>query len=129
MRNGSIARIYISADDLADAQPNSGPAITFVAHPNDPVVYWSPDLLLRQPDWLDAPLGPGVAPQMRWFPIITFLQVGMDLISGGEPPEVGHNYASGIGPAVALTVNPPGWTPAATTRLQAALPDLMYVTG
>ncbi|MBK9738251.1 MAG: alpha/beta-hydrolase family protein [Actinobacteria bacterium] len=129
MGDGSIARVYISADDLADAQPNSGPAITFVAHPNDPVVYWSPDLLLRQPDWLDAPLGPGVAPQMRWFPIITFLQVGMDLISGGEPPEVGHNYASGIGPAVALTVNPPGWTPAATTRLQAALPDLMYVTG
>jgi uncharacterized membrane protein len=66
---------------------------------------------------------------MRWFPIITFLQVGMDLISGGEPPEVGHNYASGIGPAVALTVNTPGWTADATDRLQAALPTLRYVTG
>jgi uncharacterized membrane protein len=66
---------------------------------------------------------------MTWYPIITFLQVGMDLISGGEPPEVGHNYAAGIGPAVALTVNSPGWTPEMTQRLSAALPNLMYVTG
>jgi uncharacterized membrane protein len=66
---------------------------------------------------------------MKWYPIITFLQVGMDLISGGEPPEVGHNYAAAIGPAVALTVNSPGWTSEMTTRLQSALPKLRYVTG
>lgn len=127
--DGTIAKVYINPQELQDEPPHAGAAITFVAHPNDPVVYWSPSLLLRQPDWLDPPLGPGVAPQMKWFPLITFLQVGMDLISGGEPPEVGHNYAAGIGPAVALTVGAPGWTPAATDRLQAALPKLRYVTG
>jgi uncharacterized membrane protein len=127
--DGKIAHVYISPEDLRAAGPATGPAITFVAHPNDPVVYWSPSLLLSEPDWLKPPLGPGVAPEMTWYPIITFLQVGMDLISGGEPPEVGHNYAAGIGPAVALTVNSPGWTPEMTQRLSAALPNLMYVTG
>ena len=53
----------------------------------------------------------------------------MDLISGGAPPEVGHNYAADAGPAIALTVNPPGWTLAKTKALVAALPELSYVTG
>jgi len=127
--NGLIARTYISAGELERAVPSDGPVITFSAHPNDPVVYWSPDLLLQKPDWLDQPLGPGVDPRMKWFPIITYLQVGMDLISGGAPPEVGHNYSADAGPAIALTINPPGWTPAKTQSLVRALPSLHYVTG
>ena len=127
--DGDIARVFISDVELEAAAPPTGPTITFSAHPNDPVVYWSPDLLLQKPDWLDAPLGPGVDPHMMWFPVITYLQVGMDLISGGAPPEVGHNYAADAGPAIALTVNPVGWTPAKTQALIAALPTLSYVTG
>jgi len=127
--DGLIARPYISAGELERAVPSDGPVITFSAHPNDPVVYWSPDLLLQKPDWLDQPLGPGVDPRMKWFPVITYLQVGMDLISGGAPPEVGHNYAADAGPAIALTVNPPGWTPAKTQSLVRALPSLHYETG
>ena len=80
-------------------------------------------------DWLVPPLGQGVAPEMQWYPVITYLQVGMDLISGGEPPEVGHNYTANIGPAVALTINPEGWTKDNTSRLQAELPSLTYQTG
>ena len=127
--DGDIARAYISDVELEQAIPSAGPVITFSAHPNDPVVYWSPDLLLQKPDWLDQPLGPGVDPHMRWFPVITYLQVGMDLISGGAPPEVGHNYAADAGPAIALTVNPAGWTPAKTQSLVKALPSLHYETG
>jgi uncharacterized membrane protein len=127
--DAAIARTYISDVELEQAIPSEGPVITFSAHPNDPVVYWSPDLLLQKPDWLDQPLGPGVDPHMRWFPVITYLQVGMDLISGGAPPEVGHNYAADAGPAIALTVNPAGWTPAKTQSLVKALPSLHYETG
>jgi uncharacterized membrane protein len=127
--DAAIARTYISDVELEQAIPSEGPVITFSAHPNDPVVYWSPDLLLQKPDWLDQPLGPGVDTHMRWFPVITYLQVGMDLISGGAPPEVGHNYAADAGPAIALTVNPAGWTPAKTQSLVKALPSLHYETG
>jgi uncharacterized membrane protein len=125
----SIVRVLVSQDDPDGLQTKQPPTIVFAAHANDPVVYWSPDLLLSKPEWLDPPLGPGVMPQMRWIPFITFLQVGMDLISGGEPPEVGHNYSANMAIAVALAVQPDGWTTQQTLDLQAALPSLMYTTG
>ncbi len=127
--SGDIARIFINNDELTQAPPLNGPAITFSAHPNDPVVYWSPDLLFNRPAWIEPPLGPGVDPHIRYFPIITYLSLGMDLISGGGPPEVGHNYSGDIGPAIALTVNPPGWSPEKTAAMDSALPGLHYPTG
>jgi uncharacterized membrane protein len=127
--DGSITRVIVSQDDPDALEPKSPPTIVFAAHANDPVVYWSPSLLLSKPDWLDAPLGPGVMPQMRWIPFITFLQVGMDLISGGEPPEVGHNYSANMALAVALAVQPEGWTTQQSLDLQAALPEFRYTTG
>ncbi|CAB4873041.1 unannotated protein [freshwater metagenome] len=127
--DGTIARVFISDTELEAATPLAGTSITFSAHPNDPVVYWSPDLLWNKPDWLDAPLGPGVDPHMLWYPVISYLQVGMDLISGGAPPEVGHNYDADNGPAIALGVAAEGWTKEQTRALQSALPSLRYVTG
>lgn len=127
--NGEITRVLISANDVRGDELKAPPTIVFTAHANDPVVYWSPRLLLSKPDWLDKPLGPGVMPQMQWFPIITFLQVGMDLISGGEPPEVGHNYSANMAQSIALAVSSPGWTVEKTRALNAALPELRYATG
>lgn len=127
--DGRIVRVLVTTDDPDGAEEKRPPTIVFAAHANDPVVYWSPSLLLSQPDWLVPPLGPGVMPQMRWMPIITFLQVGMDLISGGEPPEVGHNYSANMAVAVALAVRPEGWTNEQTLAVQQALPRFRYVTG
>ena len=38
------------------------------------------------------------------------LGAGFDLVSGGEPPEVGHNYSANMAIAIALAVDPEGWT-------------------
>lgn len=127
--DGTITRVIVSQDDPDALEQKPAPTIVFAAHANDPVVYWSPDLLLNKPDWLDPPLGPGVMPQMRWIPFITFLQVGMGLISGGEPPEVGHNYSANMALAIALGVQPDGWTVEQSLDLQAALPEFRYQTG
>jgi uncharacterized membrane protein len=105
------------------------PSIVFAAHANDPVVYWRPDLFIFQPSWTLPPLGPGVMPQLRWFPFITGFQVGMDLISGGAPPEVGHNYSADMAAAVAMGISDPLWTVRDTVELQKALPGLEYETG
>lgn len=126
--DGTITRVLVSQGDPDALERKPAPTIVFAAHANDPVVYWSPDLLLGKPDWLDPPLGPGVMPQMRWIPFITFLQVGMGLISGGEPPEVGHNYSASMALAIALAVQPDGWTTEQTLDLQAALPEFRYET-
>ena len=68
-------------------------------------------------------------PQFRWIPIVTFLQVGLDLVAGGEPPEVGHNYSAQMASAVALGIDHPDWTASDLERLSEALPDLRYETG
>lgn len=127
--DGSAARVFISSEELLTAPAPTGKSIAIAAHPNDPVVHWSWDLLFNRPDWIDPPLGPGVDTHIRYSWIITCLQVGMDLVSGGEPPEIGHNYIGASGPAIALAINPPGWTTAKTIDMQEALARYRYLTG
>lgn len=127
--DGSITRVLVETKDPGRYARETPPSIVFAAHANDPVVYWRPDLFIFQPSWTLPPLGPGVMPQLRWFPFITGFQVGMDLISGGAPPEVGHNYSADMAAAVAMGISDPVWTVRDTVELQKALPGLEYETG
>src|SRR5690606_16149811 len=69
------------------------PRVLFLQHPSDPVVWWSPDLLLRRPAWLSQPRGHDVSPRMRWYPIVTFLQVTGDMaVANAGPTGHGHRY-------------------------------------
>ncbi|MCH9706850.1 MAG: alpha/beta-hydrolase family protein, partial [Actinomycetia bacterium] len=127
--DGQITRVLVETEDPDRDDDTRLPVIVFAAHANDPVVYWRPDLFYREADWTIPPHGPGVMSSLRWFPFITGFQVGMDLISGGAPPEVGHNYSADMAPAVVLGVANPEWNPGDTVRLQEALPDFRYETG
>jgi uncharacterized membrane protein len=98
------------------------PRVLYLQHASDPVVWWSFKLLTRQPDWLGEPRGPDVSPVMRWYPVVTFLQVTVDQFFGVTVPQGhGHNYASEMASAWAYVVAPPGWTAAETTRLQSLI--------
>lgn len=127
--DGSITRVLVETKDPSRYAADTPPSIIFAAHANDPVVYWRPDLFIFQPSWTLPPLGPGVMPQLRWFPFITGFQVGMDLISGGAPPEVGHNYSADMAAAVVMGIGDPSWTVRDTVELQKSLPRLQYETG
>jgi uncharacterized membrane protein len=97
----------------------TSPHVLFMQHASDPVVWWSPKLLTRQPDWLGEPRGPDVSPVMRWYPVVTFLQVTVDQFFGVTVPQGhGHNYASEMVASWAHVVPPAGWTDADTVRLQ-----------
>ena len=50
--------------------------------PSDPIVWWSPRLLLHRPDWLEEPRGRDVLDATRWIPIVTFWQLSADLALG-----------------------------------------------
>lgn len=123
---GGIARVGINASEFSPDQPGwDEKRISFAAHPNDPVVYWSPSLAFHKPQWLDAPIAPTVSPNMKWWPIITFWSTGIDLmVAGNQPPGVAHNYTEETGPQFVAVVNPPGWTPTMTSRLMTLLGDL-----
>jgi uncharacterized membrane protein len=69
-----------------------------VSHDNDPIAVFGPDLLVQRPAWLaNGQRGRGVPEQMRWLPLVTFLQTGMDAMNAmlkvpGEFTSFGHDY-------------------------------------
>lgn len=39
-----------------------------------------------------GPRGPDVSPDLRWFPIVTMLQLAADMMLGTAPQGFGHEY-------------------------------------
>lgn len=122
------------ADDASAVGAQPGPWLTprvlYIQHPSDPVVWWSPDLIVNRPDWLSEPPGFDRLPSMRWFPFVTFWQVAADLANAaGVPDGHGHNYGTSVLDGFVAVAQPPGWTPADTERVRAALNDIAGAQG
>ena len=93
--------------------------MVYLQHASDPVVWWSPRLIVRRPDWLEEPPGRDVPPQMRWYPLVTFWQVSADMASSDRVPVGhGHNYGALVADAWAAIVAPPGWSADDIARLR-----------
>ena len=121
--NGGTIRFAGQPDDLA-VPPSTWPAprVVYLQHASDPVVWWSPQLILHRPDWLGERRGRDVIPAMHWYPFVTFWQLTADLVfSIQAPPGHGHNYHGEASDAWAQVAAPPGWTADRT----AALRDLL----
>ena len=55
---------------------------------------------------------------MRWYPILTFLQVTVDQFVGVDVPDgQGHNYAGAMPASSPPSRSRPGWTAAKTAEL------------
>ena len=105
-------------EDLDGLGPWGDSRVVYLQHATDPIVWWSPDLLLRQPDWLKEDLAPSVNPEMEWFPLVTFWQVTVDMVFSIETPDgYGHKYQQGTIDAWAAILQPEGWTEDDTARL------------
>ncbi|MFM9135117.1 MAG: alpha/beta hydrolase [bacterium] len=122
-RNGQNARFAPASSGFAEpTAPWRDTRVAFLQHANDPVVWWSYDLIAQEPDWLREPRGPGVSPSMRWIPVVTFLQVTVDQFFGVTVPNGnGHNYPNTIVEAWVLVTQPPDWSPEETARIQAVI--------
>lgn len=118
--DGESVRFVARPDDLGrpDA-PWSYPRVVYLQHASDPIAWWTPDLLFREPDWLREPRGYDVSPRMDWIPIVTFLQVSADMAVAVEVPDGhGHVYVRDVVNGWAAVMQPPGWTPEKTERLR-----------
>ena len=119
---------------VAAAPPWEGPRVLYLQHPSDPVVWWTPDLLFEKPDWLKEPPGFDRSAAMRWYPIVTFLQVSADMAgnvtnSQGTPTGHGHNYGDGQLDGWVAVAAPAGWTVEDTERVRRALKELIAAGG
>jgi uncharacterized membrane protein len=124
--NGRTVR-FSEATDAADiagdaAPPWEGTRVLFLQHPSDPIVWWSPELVFNQPDWLVEPPGRDRTASMRWYPIVTFWQVSADMTNAASVPGGhGHNYGLNVVDGWAAVAPPDGWTADDTERIRIAL--------
>lgn len=98
---GLVVRFAQDSEDIARLSSDGvswGPTrMLYIQHASDPVVWWSPDLILREPDWLAEPAGKDRFNGMVWLPGVTFLQVSADLpVSQNVPQGHGHNYGDSL---------------------------------
>lgn len=124
--DGSVVRFTGRRNMLGDAGNHWGPIrFVYIQHPSDPMVFFSPSLLYREPDWLRGQRGPDVSPLLQWYPVVTGLQVGFDLsMATMVPLGYGHNYdaSSYIDAWIAVT-DPPNWSPEDILRLKERFAD------
>ena len=122
-RDSALVR-FTSQQNHLDTGQRWGPIRdVYIQHASDPMVWFSPNLAWHRPDWLGEPRGPDVSPQLRWYPIVTFLQVAFDLpMATAVPVGYGHNYgpSSYIDAWVAVT-EPEGWDAKKIAKLKADL--------
>lgn len=124
-RDGSVVR-FMNQDRIPDQGKPWGPMrIVYLQYASDPIVFFAPSTVWRAPDWMHSPRGPDLIPQFRWMPVVTFLQLGFDVITATTTPAGhGHVYAgSDYTRAWLELLSPDGWNAAATGRLNAALAE------
>ena len=128
---GETVRFAADPSHLDPVDPTwKQPRVLYLQYPSDPVVWWTPRLILRRPDWLVEPRGPDVLPQVEWFPIVTFLQLTADLANSIQvPPGHGHNYAGLVADGWAAVAAPDHWGPEDTARLRARMIAQSFETG
>ena len=120
--NGSLVRVANQEDvyDAADA-PWGPVRMVFLNYASDPIVNFDFGTLWRAPAWLrETPRAPDIAPEMRWFPVVTALQLALDMTAAPAVEGYGHFYvAEDYIDAWAALTDPPGWSAARADSLRA----------
>jgi uncharacterized membrane protein len=101
-----------------------------LSHDNDPIAVFGPDLLIQRPPWLpDGQRGRGVPQQMRWRPLITFVQTAMDAANAmvsvpGKFGSFGHDYRADMARFVQDAYQLPGASEQQLDRIEQTLRSL-----
>lgn len=123
-RNGEIVR-FTSQQNTLQTDQRWGPIRNvYVQYASDPMVFFSPDLVIRRPEWLSGQRGPDVSPHLGWYPVVTFLKIAFDLpMAIAVPPGYGHNYAAAhyVDAWIAVT-EPQGLTAEQIDKLPGLIP-------
>jgi uncharacterized membrane protein len=94
-REGKSVRFASTNEEIVanSIQWSDKTRILYLQNSNDPVVWFNFDLIFNRPDWLVEKRGPYVSEATRWYPIITFLHVGLDqAVAASAPLGQAHYY-------------------------------------
>lgn len=95
-RNSSFARFMNQDGGNVPSDTPWGPTrIVYLQYASDPITFFASRYFYRPPPWLDEPRGPDVSPELRWHPVVTALQLGVDAAVATETPVgYGHVFAA-----------------------------------
>lgn len=66
----------------------------YLQYGSDAITFFDKSLLYREADWMKEPRAPDVSPSLRWYPIVSMLQLIIDmLLADTVPMGYGHVYA------------------------------------
>lgn len=119
-RNGSVVRFANQNGGLEQGEEPWGTfRIGYLQYASDPVTFFDPQSFYREPAWIGGRRGPDVSDDLRWFPIVTMLQLAADMGAGSAPRGFGHEYAAEhYHDAWLALTNPAGWHAEELTRLR-----------
>jgi len=119
-RDDSVIRFANQHGGLDNGRADWGSfRIGFLQYASDPITFFSPDSFFREPDWMREPRGPDVSDDLRWFPVVTMLQLAADMGAGRSPRGYGHEYAVGdYLDAWHALIEPEGWDQDSLARLR-----------
>ena len=114
LRDGAFVRFMNQhGSPVPDDAPWGPMRVVYLQYASDPVTFFDYRDLYRPPAWMNAPMGPDVSPELRWYPVVTMLQLALDMAVGTNTPMgYGHVYAPQhyVDAWVAVT-GANGWTP------------------
>lgn len=130
-RDGSFVRFMNQQGLGAPHFANWGPMrIVYLQYASDSVTFFDYRDLYRAPAWMERPRGPDVSPELTWYPLVTMLQLALDMaVATTTPMGYGHVYAPEhyVDAWVEVT-GAAGWTPDAIARLKQHLRAAMTAT-
>ncbi len=66
----------------------------FLQYASDAITFFERSLFYREADWMKSPRGPDVSPLLDWYPVVSMLQLLIDMpLADTVPMGYGHVYA------------------------------------
>lgn len=96
------------------------PRVAILQHSTDPVTWLGPELVWQRPEWLtDGNRATDVSPHMEWIPVVTAVQVALDMIASTDvPARHGHAFGDVMLDGWVAVTGDGGLDPATQARIQ-----------
>lgn len=94
-RDNRIVR-FVNQDGFSvpAGSPWGNMRVAYLQYASDAITFFDYRDLYRKPEWMKAPVGPDVSPDLQWYPVVTMIQIAIDMpLSMSTPMGHGHVYA------------------------------------
>ena len=123
-RDGRFVRFMNQDGSTVPADAPWGPMrVVYLQYASDAIVLFAYRYAYQRPAWMQEPRGPDVSPELRWYPIVTMLQLAVDMPAANSTPMgYGHVYAPEhyVDAWIAVT-DVRNWSPEAIAKLKTYL--------